>query len=95
MRASLRIQPHELAAYLSRYDYAADPDLSHIGRAAKSQGFLTRSQLHEVALWKSKRRAGLINENDEGFVQEITGFAFHAKHEHSRIGSLVRTLAAL
>ena len=89
MRTSLRIPTQELPACWKRYDYAADPDLSDVGRAAKIQGFLTREQLHEVALWKSRRRAALVNENDEGFVREVTEFAFRAKHEHSRIGSLV------
>jgi hypothetical protein len=89
MRAALRIAPHEVAAYCQRYNAAADADLSQIGRAARVQGFLTRAQLHEIARWKSRRRAALVGDNDESFVREITEFAFRAKHEQSRIGSLV------
>jgi hypothetical protein len=89
MQPNLRIAPNDLRSYLERYDYEADPRLAHIGEAARAQGFLTRDQLHEVALWKSKRRAALVHENEESFVREITEFAFRSKHEQSRIGSLV------
>lgn len=75
--------------YCERYDYEADQKLAHVREAAKQQRYITRSQLYEIARWKSKRRAALVNENDEGFVREITEFAFRAVHEHSRIGTLV------
>lgn len=89
MEPVLRIPPNDIRAYIQRYDYEADSRLAHIREAAKDQRYITRSQLHEVALWKSKRRATLVNENEESFVREITEFAFQAMHEHSRIGALV------
>lgn len=89
MQPALRIPIHEIRAYSNQYDYDADPKLDHIREAALGQRFITRSQLYEVARWKSKRRAALVNENEESFVREITGFAFQAVHEHSKIGSLV------
>ena len=89
MHPALRIPLKKLRFYRDRYDYEADPKLEHIKLAARKQRYLTQSQLHEVALWKSKRRAALVKENDESFVREITGFAFTAVHETSRIGSLV------
>jgi thermostable 8-oxoguanine DNA glycosylase len=89
MKASLRIPPSEVRAYCERYDYEADPKLAHVREAAKQQRYITRSQLHEIARWKSKRRAKLVEKNDEGFVREVTEFAFRAAHEHSRIGALV------
>jgi hypothetical protein len=89
MHPALRIPPKSIRLYRDRYDYEADPKLEHIKSAARKQRYLTRSQLHEVALWKSRRRAALVNDNEESFVREITGFAFRAKHETSRIGSLV------
>ncbi|MBL8529803.1 MAG: hypothetical protein JNL68_19145 [Burkholderiales bacterium] len=89
MQPALRIPFDEVAAYSRRYDYDADPKLAHIRVAAQNQGFLVRDQLHEVALWKSRRRAALVKENEESFVKEVTEFAFKAMHEHSRIGSLV------
>lgn len=89
MEPKLRIPENEIRAYLGRYDYEVDPKLNHIRVAAREQKYLTRNQLYEVALWKSRRRAALVNKNEESFVREITEFAFKATHEHSRIGALV------
>lgn len=89
MQPALRIPANEIRAYRDRYNYEADSQLSHIREAAKTQRHITRRQLHEIALWKSKRRAALVNENDEEFVREITEFAFRANHEYSKIEALV------
>jgi hypothetical protein len=89
MQHNLRIPKSEIRRYQQRYDYTADPKLEHIRPLAKAQGFLSVAQLHELARWKSKRRAALAQTNSEDFVREITSFAFTALHEHSRIGSLV------
>jgi hypothetical protein len=84
-----RIKNQELWAYQKRYDPSADPKLDHIEPLARSQGHLTVGQLHELARWKSKRRADLAKENEGDFVREITSFAFKATYEESRIGALV------
>ena len=89
MQPVLRIPTNEIRAYIERYNYEADPKLAHIREAAKNQRYITRSQLREIALWKSKRRAALVNDNEEGFVREITEFAFRATYDYSRIGALV------
>ena len=65
MQPALRIPTNEIRTYSNRYDYDADPKLDHIREAAKKQRYITRSQLHEIALWKSKRRAALVKENEE------------------------------
>lgn len=89
MLTNLRIPPDELRTYQARYDYEADPKLDHVRKASRQQRYLTSDQLHEVARWKSKRRAALVKENEEDFVREITTFAFSAKYEQSRIGTLI------
>lgn len=89
MHPALRIPANEICAYRDRYNYEADPKLFHVKEAAKTQRYITRRQLYEIALWKSKRRAALVNKNDEDFVREITEFSFRATHEHSKIGALV------
>ena len=89
MQNNLRIPKQKIRLYQQRYDYAADPKLEHIRPLAKTKGFLTVAQLHELARWKSRRRADLAKTNSDDFVREITSFAFSASHEHSRIGSLV------
>lgn len=89
MQHDLRIPTRELHFYQGRYDYTADPRLDHIRPLANAQGYLTISQLHELAKWKSERRAELTKTNTEAFVREITTFAFAAADEESKIGSLV------
>ena len=89
MQHGLRIPTRELRSYQGRYDYTVDPRLDHIRPLVNAQGYLTVSQLHELAKWKSRRRAELTKTNSEAFVREITKFAFAAEHEQSRIGSLV------
>jgi len=88
MQFRLRVPTNQLREYIGRYDYGADPRLAHLKLAAKQQGYLTRAQLYELALWKSQRRASLVHHNDHKLVREITRFAFAAKHEHTRIGTL-------
>jgi hypothetical protein len=89
MQPALRIPTNEIRTYSNLYDHDAELKLDHVSEAAKKQCFITRSQLHEIALWKSNRRADLVNENEESFVKEITKFAFQAIHEYSKISSLV------
>lgn len=89
MQPSLRIPTGEIQAYKNRYNAKALPKLAHITAAAKSQGYLTLNQLHELAQWKSGRRAELVKKNDGGFVREITEFAFKATHEYAKCGALV------
>jgi thermostable 8-oxoguanine DNA glycosylase len=89
MRSHLLIPPHQLRALIERYDPNLDPRLEDVSSAAKAQGYLTKEQLHQIAHWKSPRRAGLVLENPESFVREITAIAFAAKHEETRIGALV------
>lgn len=50
--------------------------------------FLDLKVLRDIAHWKSPRSAGHIEENSEGYVREITGFALQAKEERTRIESL-------
>ena len=89
MRARLRVPPRQLRAYSDAYSPSGDPDLSHITRAARAQGYLTSEQLHEIARWKSKRRPDLVLANPPAFVREATAFAFNARHEYSRMYTLV------
>lgn len=89
MQHQLRIPTDKLRYYLKRYDASADQKLEDIQLEAKSKGYMTKEQLHRLAQWKSPRRANLTLDNPEPLVQEITTFAFAAKHEVSRIGALV------
>lgn len=88
MKHRLRIPRKLLHSYSQRYNQGLDPTLTHLELAVQEQGHLTRQQVHELALWKSRRRANLVKVNDETFVREITAFAFSTTHEHARIGAL-------
>ena len=50
----------------------------------QQQGYLDRELLKTVATWKSPRRAGLIDENSESDVIEITGEALKSQDERVR-----------
>ncbi len=89
MRPALRIPPKQLRTFCERYEYSAEPKSDDLRASAREQGYLTAKQLHEIVLWKSKRRAALALSNPDGVVREITAFAFSAKYEESRIGALV------
>lgn len=53
----------------------------------KSRGSscLDKEMLKRIAHWKSPRSAGHVENNSDEYVKEITGFAFEAKEERSRI----------
>lgn len=84
----MRLPPTKINAYAQRYSYPLD-SIQEAAQFAKDNGYLTSTQLHSIARWKSERRAGLTNLNDSDFVEEITRFSFSARHEVSRIGSLL------
>lgn len=54
----------------------------------KPINFLDLKVLRDIARWKSPRSSGHIEDNTEGYVREITGFALHAKEEQTRIEAL-------
>lgn len=87
---SLKIPQGQLRAYCDRYNYkqASHDAIEDYYALGPQQGYLTREQLHEICYWKSTRRAAAALLNTSAFVEEITRFAFCAKCEESRIGSL-------
>ena len=51
----------------------------------QQRGYLDKKLLKRVAYWKSPRRTGRIDCNDEDYVKEITSWAFTSTNERSRI----------
>ncbi len=49
---------------------------------------MTKQELESVAYWKSPRSAGHVRKNEDGFVAEITRFAFETTCERARVESL-------
>ena len=51
----------------------------------QEQGYLDKELLKRIARWKSPRRAGLIEQNDDSYIEDITSFAFSTTSERARI----------
>ena len=54
------------------------------------RGYLTREELHEVARWKSPRRAALTLENTTDFVEEITERSFTTTDDWTKLLTLTQ-----
>lgn len=75
--------------WASKYDYdGGGVDPIAIGRAAKSQGYLTLEQFIELAGWKSERPAHRHRTNNRETVEAVTAFAFSTPVEMLRLTSL-------
>lgn len=51
----------------------------------QKRGYLTKNELGTVARWKSPRRAGLTERNDDNYIRDLTSCAFTAKSERTRV----------
>ena len=56
----------------------------------QQRGYLDKEELYRVACWLKLRRRDLVKTNNEDYVKEITGQAFTAKDERSRIEVLTQ-----
>ena len=54
------------------------------------EGYLVKEELHEVARWKSPRRAALTLENTDDFIKEITEGAFAATDDWTKLLTLTQ-----
>ncbi len=52
------------------------------------KGYLTKDELKRIGAEKSPRRKALLNDNDEGVVQDVTRRAFTANSERHRVEML-------
>lgn len=86
---SLRFEIAEVTAWAGGYASAEDSTVfEKIGPAAKTQQYLTKGQLLELARWKSPRIVPKCERNDAEFVEEVTGRALQSKHERFRVEAL-------
>lgn len=80
-----------IAHYAARYpDY--DTPIERIVTEVKERGYLTKSDLIVVSIWKSKyRNVGRVKKNSDDFIEAITRVALiPATPEYERISSLCR-----
>jgi hypothetical protein len=88
MKYVLRIPSDEIVQYRDRYGYAEGKRLEKFHGVAQSHGYISVDQLHDICLWKSKRRAELAKKNPDALVRELTAFSFSARCEPSKLGAL-------
>ena len=86
----LRFPESEIYQWAERYNSGStEAGFIEIRSKVQEQGYLDKELLKRVARWKSRRRAGLIEKNDDGYVKEITSWAFSATSERARIRVLM------
>ncbi len=82
----LRFPESEIQQWAERYKSGTtEAGFIEIRSKVQEQGYLDKKLLKRVAHWKSPRRAGLIERNDDDYVKEITSWSFGATSERARI----------
>ena len=85
MEMKLRFRESEIDHWANRYterqrkeNRIREQHLIDLRCDVLGRGYLTKKELHEVARWKSPRRAALTLENTDDLIKEITEKAFTA-----------------
>ena len=82
----LRFPVSEIRQWAERYKSSStETDFIQIRPKVQEQGYLDKELLKRIARWKSPRRAGLIEKNDDTYIKDITAFALSATSERARI----------
>ena len=82
----LRFKESEISHIAESYKYPRkETQLLELREAVQREGFLNKSQLKLIAQWKAPRSAGHVEKNAQDYIREITGYAFKARDERSRI----------
>lgn len=89
---NLRFPKSEICQWAEEYKKANPPkykiestEFIAIKSKVQQRGHLDKEELYRVAHWKSPRTANYIYKNDDNYIKEITGWAFTATVERSRI----------
>ena len=97
MTMKLRFPESEIGYWANRYterqrekDRTKEQQLIDLKNPVQSRGYLMESELHEIARWKSPRRAALTLENTDDFITEITQTAFTAKDDWTKLLTLTQ-----
>ena len=82
----LRFPESEICQWAKKYKIPCiEKELIDLKPEVKQRVYLNKEELRCVARWKSPRRAGDIDKNDDNYVEEITSWAFTAANERSKI----------
>lgn len=93
----LRFSEYETGYWANRYterqrekDRIKEQHLIDLKPDVQNRGYLTKDELHKIARWKSPRRASLTLENTDAFIREITGTAFTATDNWTKLLTLTQ-----
>lgn len=89
MDFALKLNPRQLREYADRYAYPLNENI--VIKATKDiqgRGYLTRSELQQVAEWKSPRSAGHIRKNSAEYITAVTAIPFQTNNVRLQIESL-------
>ena len=91
MDMKLRFSESEIQQWAERYNSGSTDEAYFVEISPKiqAQGYLDKELLKRIARWKSPRRAGLIEKNDDDYIKDLTSFAFSATSERARIEVLL------
>ena len=83
---NLRFPESKIHQWAERYESGStEAYFIEIRHKVQEQGYLDKELLKRVARWKSPRRAGLIEKNDDDYIRDITSWSFSATSERARI----------
>ncbi len=82
----LRFLESEICQWAEKYKIQPyEAELIELKSKVEQRGYLDKEELFRVARWKSPRRPDLVKKNKDDYVKEITGWAFTATNERSKI----------
>lgn len=85
----LRFAKNQIGQVAERYAIPIEEgELLELKPVVQRRGFLTREELKQVSEWKAARVSGMINNNQEDYVIEVTKFALATPCERARIEAL-------
>ena len=97
MKMKLRFPESEISYWANRYterqkekDRTKEQYLVDLKNKVQECSYLTKEELHDIARWKSPRRANLTLENTDDFIKDITKSAFTATDKWAKL--LILTL---
>ena len=97
MEMKLRFSESEIAYWADRYterqrekDRTKEQYLVDLKSKVQECGYLTKEESHDIARWKSPRRANLTLENTDDFIKEVTKKAFTATDDWTKLLTLTQ-----
>ena len=82
----LLVPKSEIAAYAARYKLERGEDeIVALRASVQAAGYLSKSQLSQVAWWKSPRSSPHIAKSSDEFIRDITNISLRSKHERTKI----------